>query len=107
MLLIEGFQPTGEVDIFVAGPKLAAQTAQIRTIVNSRKAVVRHFIDSSFDGSKAMIANENIDFAVTYSSILIDENDGSVTLQKEVAKALRISKGDEIRYVLAPPKQIT
>ncbi len=105
LLLNEGFQPTGEVDIFVAGPKLAAQTTQIRTITNSRSAVVRHLIAGSFDGSKAMISNQNINFAVAYASIQIDENDGSVTLSHDAANTLLISKGDEIRYVLAQPKQ--
>ncbi len=107
MLINEGFQPTGEVDIFVAGPKLAAQTSQIRTIVNSRKAVVSHLVEGPFEGSKALISNEALGFRACHAPVQVDGEDGSVSLHRDVAAALHLRKGDQLSYVLAPQKPST
>ena len=42
MLMAEGFQPTGEVDILAAGPRLATPASQIRTVAESRVAAVSY-----------------------------------------------------------------
>jgi len=100
MLLSEGFLPTTEIDIFDGGPKLAAQTSQIRSIANSKTAVIRAISIQPPDGTRAIISNENVDYRATYGTLKEHEEDSSVSIHHDLASILNVRQGDTIRYVV-------
>ncbi|TXI40300.1 MAG: arginine N-succinyltransferase [Nitrosomonas sp.] len=107
MLSEEGFQPTGEVDILAAGPRLAAQTANIRTIVNSRTATIGSVDSSPIPGMRTLISNEKLHFRVTYGTLIENPEDKTVTIHRDIAAILQVRQGDSIRYVAQPQHQHT
>lgn len=99
MLEKEGFRYANEIDPFDGGPILKAIKAELRTVKQSIVAVVKTISEKTLEQDKRyMICNGLLDFRVCYSGIE-KEDDGSVTISRDVAKALKVSQGDSIRYV--------
>lgn len=98
MLQGQGFSLTPIVDFFDAGPILEAKTNQIAIIKNSKKAIVKEITNQKLNSTPRLLANTSIDFRSCFGSIKIGK-DGRVTLPKEVALALELEPGQEIRYV--------
>lgn len=95
LLLKEGFEPTREIDIFDAGPLLAASFDRLRTIRLSRTARVRSAAAPEPAKATALLANRGIDFRVCQSDA-VTHADGSVSLDPKTAAALQVEAGDRI-----------
>jgi len=97
LLEAEGFRNQGYVDVFDAGPTMQAETKDIRTVRESKRAPVIAL--KSPDGKAMhMICNTDLaKFRVAYNAIGVT-NEG-VTLDKETAKLLGVTIGDMVRYI--------
>lgn len=98
MLVKEGFQPTGEIDVFDGGPRISAKTREIATIKNSHTAKVV-INDEKQELPIAMISNTALDFRSCYGTLLMIDGQ-RVQITEETAKALNVKNGDQIRYML-------
>lgn len=96
----EGFRCNNHVDIFDAGPLLDINTADIRTIKNSKSCIIATVSDAIENGTKALIYNCNAEQPrFTRSYILLDSN-GDAILSEHAAQQLNLKIGNTIRYVL-------
>ncbi|ART81931.1 arginine N-succinyltransferase [Oceanisphaera profunda] len=99
----EGFTWRGYVDIFDAGPSVECELSQIRSVRNSRQYTVK--IGDVSQGNQHLISNTQFaDFRALITEVeLVGESDKdgllTVTLTKEVAKLLKVTKGDRVRLV--------
>jgi arginine N-succinyltransferase len=99
MLLSEGFQHTGEVDALEAGPTLIAPTANIRSVKKSRITTIE-IVEAPFsDGDEFILANTNLRFRACYGNIRLLEKRDVAIIPMNIAEALQVKNGDEIRYV--------
>lgn len=98
MLLHEGFLETKRIDFFDGGPQIAAATASIRTIRESRVGPVGAIVQQLQEGPDFLISNEQLNFRAVMSPLLVQEK---ITLSAQVAEALQVKEGDKIRYVCA------
>jgi len=101
LLQKEGFDYVPEIDIFEAGPMLAAQTANIRSVKKSKTAKIAMIVDSINTGTDYLIANVATlnAFAVTKDKIQFNKN--GITLTKATARAIKVKKGQRVRFVRA------
>lgn len=100
MLVDEGFSYEGYIDLFDAGPTIQADRSRIRTVRKSIKASVKE-IKPDVKSDDAMIANCRLnDFMVVRGKLLYNAGTGTVTLEKDVAEALKVETGDSVRFVL-------
>jgi len=99
LLQKEGFDYVPEIDIFEAGPMLTAKTANIRSIKKSKMVKVAAIVDSMNTKTDYLIANVTSikAFAVTKDKILFHK--GCITLTKTAARAIKIKKGQRVRFV--------
>lgn len=94
----EGFHFNNEVDIFDAGPTLSTSLKEIRTVKESQKAKIKNFTKSLRQSTSYMISNSNLNFKVLIGDIKkVSENE--VEISEEIAQALDVNPGDEIRFV--------
>jgi len=95
----EGFTKVPEIDIFEAGPTLAARTGHIRTVKESKIARVVAIVDRVEEGPEYLIANvaSYKSFRVTKDQIMVDRK--GVTLTERAARALQIAAGQKVRIV--------
>lgn len=93
MLLELGFSPTGEVDLYDAGPRVIAKTSSIKTIKES-KTIIIDSIAKELNAPPRLISNENLDFKSAWGQIDIK----SRTIDKQTAEALDVKIGNTIRY---------
>lgn len=97
LLLKEGFEKTNEVDIFDGGPTLRAKLENIKTIQNSQKVKIKKITWNAVENADCMISNTTLDFKACYGQCQIEGKDA--ILHKDVAKALNLDAGDEIRVM--------
>lgn len=102
MLYKEGFTFTGEVDPFDGGPKIGCPTNRIATIQSSVSAILDSFDDRICDERSYIISNTKMNFRACYGNLAILKN-GLITLSKEVAQALHVNLGDQIRFIKIRP----
>ncbi|MFN3198260.1 MAG: arginine N-succinyltransferase [Bradymonadia bacterium] len=107
----EGFAFDDQVDIFDAGPLMAAPIEKIRAIRKSKVARVRSIVRQVPDETTWLIANtRDQDFRACagHLAVIPPESEGpwQVDLPRDVALALGLRLGDEVRYVAprAPKK---
>lgn len=97
MLVNQGFKKTGEIDLFDAGPRIAADLKEIKTI-RERTVVRVGKIEISTHSLQALIANQRLDFRACVGTIeKIDQE--TVLLDQKTANALEVQLGDAIQYV--------
>jgi arginine N-succinyltransferase len=97
MLLKQGFQKTGEIDLYDGGPRVAALRDQIVIIQNAQQGIVNRA--SSMQSSHlAIVAKPSLQFLAALSSIAVEEN--RVTLDQQTAKTLEISPNEKVFYAL-------
>lgn len=99
MLAQEGFRLSGEIDVFDGGPKIEAETKEIRTIKHSNVAKVDEITNQEIEGPRYILSNDNLNFRACYSSLKRNGTKG-VTLPAETAKALQLKKGSMVRFIL-------
>ena len=93
MLQKEGFRPIGLVDIFDAGPTVAAHRDDIRTVRDSLRMIVRI---GEPDGATVLISTDRLEQfrAVTAKAAL---EAGHVAVDAATADALGVRDGDAVR----------
>lgn len=98
MLEQEGFEYTGYVDIFDAGPTVEASRKNIRTVHTCRRATVKI---ESIDETPETYMLSNTQFE-TFRSVLGSariNDDQSVSIAPDTGRALDLTSGDPIRFV--------
>jgi len=97
MLEQEGFRRQNLVDIFDAGPTMAARRDDIRTIRNS--LVRRLRVGETAEGAPMLLSSDAIgDFRAVRAAASLDSE--VVTVSADTAAALGLSDGDRIRAAL-------
>lgn len=95
LLLNEGFQFSGAVDIFDAGPKIVALTQQLRVVKNCKKRVLRSYGDVAESSVPFLVSNLNeYDFRVALSNRVVVNK--SCQLDQALASLIHVEKGESI-----------
>lgn len=97
MLTQQGFSFTGEIDPFDGGPKLGCRTDDIECIKKSQTAILDSLDLDQKNERSYIISNTLLDFRACYGGLKIIKP-GLISLSKEVAQALKVNLGDEIRF---------
>jgi len=94
----ENFKFIHEIDIFEAGPVVGTKVKNIRTVKKSREMKVTKIVTTVNRQSVYLIANVNgLDrFRATLGPLI--KGDKGITIQKDMAQALRIKVGDKVRF---------
>lgn len=98
MLEREGFRWTGYIDIFDGGPTLQAETGQILSIRESRRAEIAAIGDQLYS-EKHLMSNERFADFRCCAGRLAEEDDGRVHITSRAAAALELGIGDTLRYL--------
>lgn len=99
MLINEGFVFNQEVDVLEAGPTLEVQTANIRSIRDSKKIKIELTEDPLTEEKEFILANDLLNFRACYGHLKFDPNKNMAFINQNVAEALLVKPGDSIRYV--------
>lgn len=102
MLLQEGFKISPEIDICDGGPKIEAETREIRSVKDSAVDTLSETVAASPSSSTHIVARHSIDFRACLTAVDTKKN-GGVVISKDAADALKLKVGDPLRYVLASP----
>lgn len=99
MLVQEGFKIINEIDPIDGGPILSCQQSNLYTIQHNIKATVGKIVHTpqAETNHVALLCNTKLDFRACYGTVHANE-DGTVNISHEIAKALEIHVGNEIRY---------
>jgi len=98
LLVSEGFAPMNEIDIFDAGPLVSAPIDDIRTIRQSRHAVIHALAPTpAATAAPLLLANGALDFRACLGEFTTHDDD-SVTLAPELAATLRVGVGDTLWF---------
>jgi arginine N-succinyltransferase len=103
MLEGEGFRFADEVDIFDAGPLLAADLPAVRAVREAREAVVGALADQPPPGGRRLVANGRLDFRAALGG-MADLPGGRVALARATAELLEVRPGDTVTFVDAAPE---
>ncbi len=96
LLRAEGFADTNEVDIFDAGPLVQAQTDDIRTLRESKSAVVVALLSEVHHASTHLISNASLDFRACLGAVF--EHANGIAIPEACAQALGVKAGDQVSY---------
>ncbi len=96
-LLEEGFKKDSHVDIFDAGPRIAAKINDLATIKNSQHSKITNITDKLDVSEHHLIANCKIDFRASYQPIAITKD--GITINKATAQILNLEQGDGVRFL--------
>jgi arginine N-succinyltransferase len=94
----EGFQFENYIDIFDAGPTIETKTIGLKTVRESKSAVLMSFKEDLNKEKIVMISNTKHDFFRAVIGALEVVKEGEVVLSAETAKELQVSIGDRLRY---------
>lgn len=97
MLLKEGFEKRGLVDIFDGGPTLHCETKKIRAVRESRSGKVAEITDKVTDGTQLLVSNSRLDFRACLGDIAW--NKGAAKIDQVTALRLELKIGDSLRVV--------
>lgn len=100
LLIQEGFRLTNEVDLFDGGPKIEAQTADIRAIKQSKIAKVKSLSSAALPNGKYILSNNRLQFRACYGKIR-EVGEQAVVISPETAATLEVKAGEDVRYVQA------
>lgn len=98
MLMQEGFSFNQEIDIFDAGPLLAASTSNIRTIKNSALIKINTTKDLLSEETECILSNDQLNFRACFGKLHFLSKTQAI-INEEVADALLLKRGDNVRYV--------
>lgn len=105
MLMEEGFYATNDVDVYDAGPKIQAQTTEIRTIKNSCSEAVAEIVRTPIESTRYIISNQRLEFRACYSTL--QKGSKGICIPVECAEALKVKPGDIVRYAVVPSPEIS
>ncbi|MFA9477242.1 arginine N-succinyltransferase [Phycisphaerales bacterium AB-hyl4] len=97
ILELEGFQFSGMVDIFEAGPVLRCERDAIRTVRDSQLTQVRDITDDAVEGPMHLISNTRRAFRACHTAYAT--NGQGLVLRREIAEALEVEPGDSVRHL--------
>lgn len=92
MLLKQGFNKTGDFDLYDGGPRVLAEVAKIQTIQESYRVKIQSIVDE-LPCEPVMISNENLDFRACMGKVDKDK----ATIDRGTALALKVDSGNSIR----------
>jgi len=93
----EGFRYQGYIDVFDAGPTMQAERERIKTVTETRHAIVKK-IGKLPPQNNHLVSNITLaDFRIAFTAA--EEKDGNITLPQETADALNVAVGDTVRFV--------
>ncbi|QHS29582.1 arginine N-succinyltransferase [Piscirickettsia salmonis] len=98
----EGFFYKGYVDIFDGGPTVEAQLKYIRSVRKSMAAVFKGYIDQE-SGELVIASNCSLGFRSCVTRMLVEHDQAYLTV--EIAEALQVQPGDQLRYILLDVKK--
>ncbi len=102
MLEQEGFVIQNFVDIFDGGPTVSCETANIRTIRESRVATIVDMSDPS-PAHVQLVSNRALEFRSVLGTVE-PRGEGAVAIDKLTALRLELKLGDSVRYVAVRPR---
>lgn len=97
MLQDEGFRYSGMVDIFEAGPIIGVKRDKIRIARESLETTVRQIAADHVLSANQIVAALDGGFRACVGSVA-HTADGGARIQEEVADALKLLRGDRIRF---------
>lgn len=100
ILLNEGFEHHGYIDIFDAGPVLEASLTHLHTLKQSRCLPAQVTQDNSLR-TQAIVTNTQLTFRATKTQVNITPN--TLCLSEKDAQLLEIKPGDAVRFIAEPP----
>ena len=101
MLLKEGFETRGKVDIFDGGPTIECELKNIRVVKESKSGTVGAIVETIENGDRQLISNSQLDFRACLGNVVWD---GDVaTIDQVSALRLNLKKDDQIRTVNLKP----
>ncbi len=103
MLEDEGLRFNGMVDIFEGGPILSAPVGKVRTIRESKKAIVTEVVDEEVSSGEFILTNTSLDFRACLGAFA-QHPDGGVCISEHVSKALNLRSGDRVRFAPLRPQ---
>lgn len=104
LLEAEGFEFTGMVDIFEAGPVVSCSGQRIRAVRESQRATVEGLRDEPLGPPGQIVAAPGADFRACQAAVEIgDETGERVRLDRATAEGLGVNPGDPVRYVALRP----
>jgi arginine N-succinyltransferase len=98
MLEEEGFRHAGHVDIFDAGPIVAAPVARVGTVRAHRRITVRGILDAAPPGDPVLVSNGRLDLRAAAVRAEIDDR-GWISLAGADARRLEVGLGDVVQVV--------
>ena len=104
----EGFRFSDTVDIFDAGPVMSCPRDEIRTVRESRRAIVAKIAEAlPADAPEHMIGTTTARFRACKGPVIASRRETGATITAECAAALEVGVGDPIRIVeLYPPPML-
>ena len=101
----EGFEFTGMVDIFEAGPVIGCELENVRAVRESKTVVVKQINDDiSPDNEPQVLSNTQEDFRACCAPVQ-ESMEGGVAIDNVTSLALGVRLGDTIRYVALRPAE--
>ncbi len=97
----EGFSYNNYIDIFDGGPTIEAPLLHIRTIAASRLWQIQS-INENVHSLPFVIANTELHFKATISSISCNEDSKMCIINKNTADLLKLERGDYLRAATLP-----
>jgi arginine N-succinyltransferase len=98
----EGFVFRDHVDIFDGGPALHCNTADIRSVKESRRGTVSSIQEKVESASRQLMSNSRLDFKAALGDIAWHENDLAI-IDQVTALRLNLKVGDCLRAVNLSP----
>ncbi len=96
MLLSEGFDFTGMVDIFEAGPIISCRIEGIRIVRESHRVSVDEVTSETLVSSPHIITNCRDEFRACVAEV-VPSAEGGLRINVDVARALGVKAGDRVR----------
>ena len=97
MLKAEGFRQTGYVDIFDGGPTIESPLSEVRSVKESFELQVNIGTVPSTGVANAMVCNSRLKSFRACLAKLSPPEDNTITIDEELAAALMVENGDNIR----------
>ena len=99
MLLAEGFELTGWVDIFEAGPVVSCTRDEIRTVKLSKRAKIDGMGELGDGAMNASVSNTKQEDFRACQTLITEDTFGGVRIPEDAARILELEIGDSIRYL--------
>ena len=103
MLVNEGFEYRGFVDIFDGGPSVHAKIKDVRVIKENIRGTVADIVSDLPNGQQKIIANCFSDFRACLGNVQTDGK--NISIDQVTALRLNLKSGDDIRIVDLKAKQ--